>query len=120
VRASLGINGMHPAFCLVDGRPLDDGYVRVLLPRLGRIAGIEKRVHAHGLRHTHAAELRRDGIDIAIISRQLGHRSISTTAHYLAHLAPMAVIEAMQGRTWTASPCHAERGVCLRPRVGTR
>ena len=28
-------------------------YIRVLFPRLGRQAGIAKRVHAHGLRHTH-------------------------------------------------------------------
>jgi site-specific recombinase XerD len=32
-------------------------YVRQLLPRLARRAGIEKRVHAHGLRHTHALDL---------------------------------------------------------------
>lgn len=47
-----------------------------------------------------AAELRAEGVDIAIISRQLGHRSISTTARYLDHLAPLAVIEAMRGRGW--------------------
>ncbi len=29
-------------------------YIRVLLKRLAVRAGIEKRVHAHGLRHTHA------------------------------------------------------------------
>ena len=44
--------------------------------------------------------LRAEGVDIAIISRQLGHRSISTTARYLDHLAPLAVIEAMRGRGW--------------------
>ena len=30
----------------------------------GITAGIAKRVHAHGLRHTHAAELRGEGFDI--------------------------------------------------------
>jgi len=63
-------------------------------------AGIDKRVHAHGLRHTHAAQLRAEGIDIGIISKQLGHSSISTTARYLDHLAPRAVIETMRNRTW--------------------
>ena len=66
----------------------------------GRLAGIEKRVYRHGLRHSFAAELRKEGVDIAIISRQLGHWSISTTAVYLNHIAPYAVIEAMRGRTW--------------------
>ncbi|MCA9905334.1 MAG: site-specific integrase, partial [Anaerolineae bacterium] len=55
---------------------------------------------AHGLRHTHAAELRTEGVDIGIISRQLGHRSIATTATYLDHIAPVAVTEAMRGRVW--------------------
>jgi len=58
-------------------------YVRVMLKRLAARAGIDKRVHAHGLRHTHAAQLRAEGVDIAIISRQLGHSSITTTARCL-------------------------------------
>jgi site-specific recombinase XerD len=76
-------------------------YVRVVLKRLARRAGIDKRVHAHGLRHTHAAQLRAEGVDIAIISKQLGHASITTTACYLDHLAPRAVIAAIRRRTWT-------------------
>lgn len=80
--------------------PMTTSYARTLLTRLGQRADIAKRVHPHGLRHTMAAELRAEGVDIAIISRQLGHRSISTTARYLDHLAPLAVIEAMRGRGW--------------------
>ena len=74
-----------------------------MLKRLAARAGIDKRVHAHGLRHTHAAQLRAEGIDIAIISRQLGHASISTTARYLDHIAPTAVIDAIRNRTWTGA-----------------
>ena len=62
--------------------------------------GIEKRVHVHGLRHTHAAQLRAEGIDICIICKQLGHRSIATTARYLDHIAPQLVIETICQRTW--------------------
>jgi site-specific recombinase XerD len=68
------------------------------LASFGRQAGIAKRVHPHGLRHTLAVELREEGVDIAIISKQLGHRSVSTTARYLDHIAPLAVIEAMRSR----------------------
>ncbi|MCH7547739.1 MAG: phage integrase family protein [Planctomycetes bacterium] len=100
IRAAHGINGRAPVFCLLDGKPLQDGYIRVLFPRLGRQAGIDKRVHAHGFRHTHAAELRAEGVDIGIISKQLGHRSIATTARYLDHIAPWSVVHAMQNRTW--------------------
>jgi integrase len=77
------------------------GYVRRMLPDLAAKAGIDKRVHAHGLRHTHAAELRTEGVDIGIISKQLGHHSISTTAHYLDHIAPHSVLTAIQKRSWT-------------------
>ena len=103
-RAGLGFNGIHPVFCNDDGRAISDGYIRSLLPSLARIAGIHKRVHAHGLRHTHASQLRAEGVDIGIISKQLGHVSISTTARYLDHIAPMAVVDAMRARTWEDFP----------------
>ena len=102
-RARLGLNGRQPVFCTLRGYPMAAAYVRVMMKRLALRAGIEKRVHAHGLRHTHAAQLRAEGVDIAIISRQLGHASITTTARYLDHLAPRAVIEAMRARSWTGA-----------------
>ncbi len=57
-------------------------------------------VQLHGFRHTHASELRSEGVDIGIISKQLGHRTIATTARYLDHIAPYAVIEALHSRRW--------------------
>jgi site-specific recombinase XerD len=87
-------------FCSAHGTRLTEAYVRRLLPYLARRAGIDKRVHAHGLRHTHAAELRGEGFDIGIISKQLGHASIATTARYLDHIAPWAVVEAVGRREW--------------------
>ncbi len=100
VRAELELGSRQSVFCTLVGTRLTDAYVRVLLPRLARKAGIEKRVHAHGLRHTHAAQLRAEGVDIGIISKQLGHRSIATTARYLDHIAPQLVIETIRQRTW--------------------
>ncbi len=102
VRTQLGLGGQHPLFCTLVGARMGDAYIRVLLPRLARKAGIDKRVHAHGLRHTHAAQLRAEGVDIGIISKQLGHRSIATTARYLDHIAPQLVIETIRRRCWQA------------------
>ena len=99
-RADLGFPRDTQFFCLIDGRPMASCYVRVLFPRLGRQAGILRRVHAHELRHTHAPELRSEGVDIGVISKQLGHRSIATTARYLDHIAPWDVVEAMARREW--------------------
>lgn len=95
-----GLGGAHPLFCTARGTAMSDASVRRMLAALGRSAGIDKRVHAHGLRHTFAAELRRESVDIGVISRQLGHKNLATTVRYLDHIAPVAVIEAIGARTW--------------------
>lgn len=95
-RIKLGINNHRLLFCTLGGEPIQDSYVRNMFPRLAHRAGILKRVHAHGLRHSGACEMRRAGIDIGIISKALGHTSIATTARYLDHIEPTLVIEAMR------------------------
>ena len=65
---------------LLAGQP-----VRTLLPRLAHTAGIEKRVHPHGLCHTCAAELTMERIPVHVIRKQLGHASLHTTV-YLEHI----------------------------------
>jgi integrase/recombinase XerD len=87
-------------FCTLAGGKISDKYVRALLGRLAAPAGVDKRVHPHGFRHTHAVELVAEGVPVNVISRQLGHANSSVTARYLDHVAPAAVIETMQRRTW--------------------
>jgi site-specific recombinase XerD len=99
-RSSLGINSRALLFCTLDGKPLATAYVRALLPRLAKRAEIEKRVHAHGLRHTHAAELAREGVPVNVIQAQLGHASLAVTDRYIRHIAPEQLIEAMRARVW--------------------
>lgn len=99
-RARMSFNGMQSLFCSAWGQPLSTGCIHRMLPTLGHRAGFAKRVHAYGLRHTHAAELRDEGVDISVISKQFGHTDISTTARYLDHIAPWAVVEAVRARTW--------------------
>jgi len=99
-RKGLGIDGRRRLFCTLDGRPLKPSYVRTLLPRLAAKAGVTKRVHAHGLRHTLAFELMMEGVPVPIIQRQLGHASLATTQRYLDHIAPKDVIDTMQRREW--------------------
>lgn len=99
-RKGLGLSGRQPLFCTLEGRPLQSSYVRTLLPRLARKAAIDKRVHPHGLRHTHAAELAAEGKPVNLIQAQLGHTSLSTTDRYLRHIAPQQLIAAMREREW--------------------
>lgn len=107
-RSGLGLNGRHPLFStLMDGnkgKPLAAKYVRDLLPRLAVKAGIAKRVHPHGLRHTHAAELAAEGFATNLVQAQLGHSSLATTDRYLRHIAPVEVVAAMRRRTWSLTP----------------
>ena len=99
-RKALGIKRTAPLFCTLGGGPLDASYVRHLVKRLARRAGIEKRVHPHGLRHTMAVEMLREGFDVITIQRQLGHSSLATTEQYLRHLAPESLIQAVRSRSW--------------------
>ena len=103
-RASVIATGRHRIFCQITqgalGRPIESSYVRHLMKRLAVKAGLDKRVHAHGLRHTMASEMRAENIDIGIISKHLGHSSIATTARYIDHLNPAATVQAARDRVW--------------------
>jgi len=81
-----------PLFCTLAGGELSDRYVRTMLTRIGRKAGIDKRVHPHVLRHSHAAELAAEGVPMHVIRDQLGHEHLSTTDTYLKDIAPTEVI----------------------------
>jgi integrase/recombinase XerD len=100
-RSRRGFTETQALFCTRSGKAILASYVRHFMTRLGKRAGISKRVHAHGLRHTHAYELLMEGISIPIIQRQLGHSSLATTDVYLSHIAPKQVIEAISNREWT-------------------
>ena len=51
-RKRMGINGRAPVFCTLQGGFIKQPYIRTLFARLAKKAGLDKRVHAHGLRHT--------------------------------------------------------------------
>lgn len=108
VRRKLGVARGAPLFCTITrgnlGRPVGAAYWREAIKKLGVRAGIEKRVHSHGLRHTHAVELMREGVPLLIISRQLGHSSLAITQQYLDHLEPGEVVATMQARSWDPGP----------------
>ena len=84
-------------FCTLAGGPLSDDYVRGLLRRLGTKAGVPKRVHPHGLRHTFAVELEAAGTPVTVISKLLGHSSVAVTARYLDHLTNGQAVSALAG-----------------------
>lgn len=106
-RAESGAGARDPCFCTLargaagplptePGGTLSREYVARVLKRLARRAGIDKRVHPHGLRHSHADLLRRRGFDMQQIRRQLGHASLEITGRYLDHLGANDLPERMR------------------------
>jgi site-specific recombinase XerD len=89
-------------FCTLKGGPMSDRYVRIMMKRIAAKAKLDKRVHPHGLRHTHAAELVAEGVPMNVIRDQLGHSSLAVTDRYLRNVAPGAVIAVGRARTWSA------------------
>jgi len=87
-------------FCTLQGADIKGSYVRAMLKRQAERAGITKRIHPHGLRHSHAAELVAEGVPVNVIQQQLGHAHLSTTDVYLRHVAPADVIAIGRNRTW--------------------
>jgi integrase len=95
--------GPGPLFCRLRGQPgakLSARYVGAEMTRLAKRAGLQHRVHPHGMRHSCAVELRREGWPVPEIARQLGHSSIATTQVYVDHLYPAEVVDRARARTW--------------------
>ena len=69
-------------FCTLKGGQLDGRYIREMVKRLSKKAGIKKNIFPHTLRHTFAANLYRETKNIRLVQKALGHADISTTTIY--------------------------------------
>jgi integrase/recombinase XerD len=105
-RKEIGINGAGnpPIFCGISkqnhGQPIQTVYIRNLLKRLGKTAGIEKRMNPHSFRHTFSSDLLNEGIGLQHIQLSLGHSAIATTSKYLQRFNPKETIEKIKERVW--------------------
>ncbi|HXY99130.1 MAG TPA: tyrosine-type recombinase/integrase [Stellaceae bacterium] len=98
-------------FLLVNeaGRWLTCAALRNRLAKLGRSAGITRRVTPHMLRHSTATVLLEAGVDIRFVQRLLGHSSITTTQIY-THVSDRALKAAIVGANTLRAVASA---VCL-------
>ncbi len=69
-------------FTTLEGSRLKDRYIREMVKRLARKAGIDKDVYPHLLRYTFAVEFMRETRDINLLQDALGHRDSTATQVY--------------------------------------
>jgi integrase len=84
-------------FTTINDLPLHSGlYGRIWQPAIRRAqdparhgpAALTKSPRVHDLRHSHAAWLVAEGVDVYAVARRLGHESITTTMDVYGHLLP--------------------------------
>ena len=78
----------------IVGCPMNYSTVVGLFKGLRKKTGID--VNPHLLRHTHATELIRQGMDMAYVQKRLGHSSIQTTIDTYVHLTDKDMKEAYE------------------------
>ena len=108
-RKNLEIGGRSPLICGITrsekenslggqrntfGKHVSTALMRSTIKRLAKNAGIETRVHIHGLRHSMATAWVASGIELRAISQQLGHVCPSTTDSYLGKITANRLISA--------------------------
>jgi integrase len=87
-RLSLGFGGSPPdglVFANFDGSPLGPDLLTDRFADAMERSGLP-HVTLHTLRHTHASQLIRSGVDILTVSRRLGHSKATVTLNTYGHL----------------------------------
>lgn len=93
---------MGYVFCCISrnerGNMVKPTQFRQKMKLLARKAGISKRAHPHGCRHSFATDLYDEGADMRLISKALGHANSVTTTRYVDHVKASAVSDYMAAR----------------------
>ena len=63
---------------------------------------VPARMVFHDLRHTHATQLLRAGVNVKVVSERLGHADVSTTLDRYAHVLPDMQESAVTALEWLA------------------
>lgn len=96
---------------------IQDGFGNVINPQTlaSRLSRLEKskglpHVTLHGLRHTYASLLHSQGVDMAMISQELGHSNLATTMNIYTHVF-QSMTNASRGIANTINAFTNDRGI---------
>lgn len=81
-------------FTTETGAPVDPRNLLRAVATAARAAELSDWVGVHALRHTYATQALLNGVPIHVVSRSLGHSSISITADTYSHLTDDAASSA--------------------------
>jgi integrase len=84
-------------FTMEDGRALDPAYITRLFQKIRKQGEPLPELTFHGLRHCAGSLWLAAGVDISIVSKLLGHSSISVTADIYAHMLKAVGQSAVDG-----------------------
>lgn len=90
------LKGKRPSkyvFLNQQGRPLSRQYFFLQVKKYGKMAGIEKEISPHTLRHCFATHLLDGGAELRVVQMLLGHAHLSTTQIY-THVSESRLMEA--------------------------
>lgn len=65
-----------------NGNKLSERYVRNIIDKLSREAGLAIKISPHTIRHTFATDMLNEGADLMTVKELLGHESLNTTSIY--------------------------------------
>lgn len=82
------INENVPFYEAMRGKPISNEGLTAAYQRTKKAAGVRQEVWIHDLRRTLAVSLYELSKDLRVVEQMLGHRSLSSTAHYLEHRDP--------------------------------
>jgi len=90
LKAFTKLNNENYFFPSNRGGKLSTATIRKVLEQSTKKAKINKRIHPHTLRHSHATHLLEQGTDLRIIQKLLGHSDIKTTQIY-THISQQSI-----------------------------
>lgn len=102
---------VFPATTLWRYRGREQRPGRILLPHsvtqhwasMREASLVPKAMRFHDLRHTHATQLLRAGVNVKVVSERLGHRDVKTTLDTYAHVLPDMQESAVTALSWLVS-----------------